>query len=95
MIDATGGMVEWIPDPDPWPLLAPRMVPAASGAFYVIGELANGHKRVSRAAADGTTLWHETLFDVGMLRGESLAPDDERLVVSVQDQTTRMHVFEP
>ncbi|APR74918.1 Hypothetical protein A7982_00264 [Minicystis rosea] len=95
VIDATGGVVEWIPDADPSQPVAPRVMPAPTGAFYVIGELASGNKRVYRAAADGTTLWHETLFDAGQIREETLAPDDERLVVSVQDQTTRMHVFEP
>ncbi|APR74921.1 Hypothetical protein A7982_00267 [Minicystis rosea] len=96
VVDATGGVVEWMSDADPWKLVSPRMVPAPSGAFYAIGDLASGNKRVYRAAADGTTLWHETLFELGTLGAVLLAPDDERLVVSVQDKVmTRIHVLGP
>ncbi|APR82813.1 Hypothetical protein A7982_08162 [Minicystis rosea] len=96
VVDASGSVVAWAPDADPWFVDSPRAVFGPSGAFYVVvGEIGSDHKRIYRAAADGTTLWHETLFEGGDLRTESIAPDDDRLVVSMQGPTTRMHVFEP
>ena len=94
VIDANGDVVKWMPDDDALST-TPIAVLSPSGAFYVIGTLASGDQRVYRVAADGTTLWYETLHEQGALVPEPTAPDDERLVISVSGNTWNLHVFEP
>jgi hypothetical protein len=99
-VDAAGGTIDWKrePDDDGW---TPAITTAAfspSGAFYLTGQLANLNQRVYRVNADGTTRWHETLHEQGLVVLGSNAPGDERLVVevtSVPGKAPRAHVFEP
>ncbi|APR82839.1 Hypothetical protein A7982_08188 [Minicystis rosea] len=96
VVDAAGGVVQWIPDADPMLPTVLRAELSPADGFYVLGDLTSTQHRVYRAGADGTTLWHETLFDSDQIRAEPLVSDDKRLVVSVQSPTTTtLHLFEP
>ncbi|MFT3775484.1 MAG: hypothetical protein QM820_59815 [Minicystis sp.] len=97
IVDAAGGTVDWIPDADPWLPTSPTAALDASGGFYVVGALASLNQRVYRAAADGTTLWHETVYEKDMLRIEPVPAGDGRLVFSMfpMSSVPRVHVFEP